>query len=123
MSHVDINKFIHNEEIVSRDPAGNMLDLPPWDEQEAERLAQHEGITLTQDHWNVVHFLREYHRRNGRAQSGRVLSAALEQAFNDYGGRRWLYTLFPRGPVVQGSRIAGLPLPPYSSDASFGYVE
>ncbi|WP_127477159.1 TusE/DsrC/DsvC family sulfur relay protein [Sulfurivermis fontis] len=123
MSHVDINKFIHNAESVSRDPDGHMLELPPWDEREAARLAQEEGIALTADHWNVVHFLREHYRRNGRAPSGRVLSAALEEAFNDYGGRRWLYSLFPRGPVVQGSRIAGLPLPPYSADASFGSVE
>lgn len=123
MIHADINKFIHSEEGTGLDPAGHMLDLPPWDEAEAARLAREEGIALTADHWSVVHFLREYYRRHGRAPSGRVLSAALEDAFSDHGGRRWLYTLFPRGPVVQGSRIVGLPLPPYSTDTSFGSVE
>lgn len=123
MSSVDINKYIHSSGEAGLDPAGHMLDLPPWNEEEAEQLARAEGITLTEEHWNVVRFLREHYRRNGRAESGRVLTAALDHAFRDHGGRRWLYTLFPRGPVVQGSRIAGLPLPPYSADASFGYVE
>lgn len=123
MTHADISKFIRSEENAGLDPEGHMLDLPPWDEQEAERLARDEGITLSEDHWTVLRFLREHYRRNGRAESGRVLTAALEHAFGEHGGRRWLYTLFPRGPVVQGSRIAGLPLPPYSADVSFGYVE
>lgn len=121
MGHVDINKYI--QQSINRDPEGHMLDLPPWSEGEAERLARDEGITLTPAHWDVVRFMREHYRRNGRAESGRVLSKVLDQAFQDHGGRRWLYTLFPRGPVAQSSRIAGLPLPPYTEDPSFGSVE
>lgn len=123
MGHVDISKYIHGEEAVRRDPEGHMFDLPAWDEAEAERLAREEGITLTAAHWDVVRFVREHYRRHGRAESGRVLSGALDHAFHDHGGRRWLYTLFPHGPVAQASRIAGLPLPPYTTDASFGSAE
>jgi tRNA 2-thiouridine synthesizing protein E len=123
MGHVDISKYIHSEEAVRRDPEGHMLDLPAWDEAEAERLAREEGITLTTAHWDVVRFVREHYRRHGRAESGRALSGVLDQAFHDHGGRRWLYTLFPHGPVAQASRIAGLPLPPYTTDASFGSAE
>lgn len=123
MGHVDINKFIHRGGDVSRDPEGHMLGLPAWDEEIAEELARKEGIKLTPAHWDVVRFVREHFRRHGRADSGRVLSEALDMAFHDHGGRRWLYTLFPHGPVAQASRIAGLPLPPYTTDASFGSAE
>jgi sulfur relay (sulfurtransferase) DsrC/TusE family protein len=47
----------------------------------------------------------------------------LEEKFCDNRGRKELYEMFPGGPVSQASRIAGLPLPPYSSDSSFGSVE
>lgn len=123
MPHIDINKFIRRDEAVDREMDGYLLDLPEWDEQEAERLAREEEITLTPDHWTVVKFVREHYIHNGRARSGRVLSAVLDEEFAHRGGRRWLYQLFPRGPVAQSSRIAGLPLPPYTIDRSFGSVE
>lgn len=123
MTNADITKFILNEQAVERDPDGNMFELPPWDMATAERLAAAERLDMTEEHWEVIRFLRDRFRRCGMAKSGRVLTEELEQAFSDRGGRRYLYGLFPHGPVGQGSRIAGLPLPAFTEDPSFGSSE
>lgn len=123
MINADINKFIEGQTSSGSDPEGYLLDLPRWSDEVAERLAAAEGITLTAEHWEVIHLLRERYRRSGPAKSGRVLAEELDRAFHDRGGGKYLYRLFPRGPVAQGSRIAGLPLPAYTTDPSFGSVE
>lgn len=96
------------------------LELGEWSEDIARALAQKEGLDLTPDHLEVARFLRRYYLQNGLAEDGRELSTALESEFDARGGRRFLHQLFPEGPVAQGSRIAGLPVPPYTEDASFG---
>jgi TusE/DsrC/DsvC family sulfur relay protein len=96
------------------------LDLQEWNRRKGELLAAKEDIRLTEMHWEVIDFLRGYYLRNGRARSGRELAEALDRAFVGQGGRKFLYRLFPDGPVSQGSRIAGLPEPRYSADGSFG---
>jgi tRNA 2-thiouridine synthesizing protein E len=89
----------------------------------AQQQAEAEGIRLTDEHQEIVMYLRERHREQGRASSAREILRELEERFADGRGRRSLYELFPGWPVTQASRIAGLPLPPYASDASFGSVE
>ncbi|NIP73358.1 MAG: TusE/DsrC/DsvC family sulfur relay protein [Gammaproteobacteria bacterium] len=119
----DINKYIRSGEPFDPEHANHLQDLEGWDENQAQRSAGREGIELTAEHWEVIRFLREDYAKNGRARSGRVLSERLDEAFTSHGGRKHLYRLFPNGPVVQGSRIAGLPLPEYSRDDSFGYSQ
>jgi tRNA 2-thiouridine synthesizing protein E len=123
MAGVDINKYIADREAMGRDPEGYMMDLEPWSEAQAKGCAEEEGIELEGGHWEVIHFLRERFLHEGQAKSGRHVLDALDQAFADRGGKRYLYTLFPGGPVTQGSRLAGLPLPPYTTDPSFGSHE
>jgi len=48
---------------------------------------------------------------------------ALEEAFHLEGGLRYLHRLCPGGPVAQGCRLAGLPVPPGAVDKSFGSVQ
>jgi tRNA 2-thiouridine synthesizing protein E len=116
---LDINKAT----TTPRDPEGNMYGLEPWSPLTAHRQAEAEGLFLTDEHWEIVIYLRERYRERGGAGSAREVLKELEARFSDGHGRRSLYELFPGGPVGQASRIAGLPLPPYSSDPSFGSAE
>lgn len=120
---LDINNAINNEALQRQDPEGNMYDLDHWSPLLVKQMAREEGIEeLTEAHWHVIYTLRNLYRDNGRATSARAVMHVLEQDFVDEGGRRFLYELFPKGPVSQGSRLAGVPAPPYSSDPSFGWA-
>jgi tRNA 2-thiouridine synthesizing protein E len=119
---LDINKAILSR-LSQHDPEGNMFGLASWSPLTAHRLAEAEGLNLTEEHWEIIIYLRERYREHGNAKSAREILRELEEKFTDGHGRRSLYELFPGGPVGQASRIAGLPLPPYSSDPSFGSVE
>ena len=52
----------------------------------------------------------------------RELVDAMNERFHARGGNRYLYLLFPGGPVAQGCEIAGLRVPSGSVDKSFGSV-
>ena len=118
---LDANKATTSR-LALNDPEGNLFDLASWSPLSAQRQAEAESLQLTEEHWEIVIYLRERYREHGRAGSAREILRELEAKFTDGNGRRSLYELFPGGPVSQASRIAGLPPPPYSSDPSFGSV-
>ncbi|MET0104626.1 MAG: TusE/DsrC/DsvC family sulfur relay protein [Sedimenticola sp.] len=93
-----------------------------WTEELARQLAAEENVELTPDHWDVIHFVRGHCEQHGTSCSARLMLKAMTGQFKHQGGKRYLYTLFPRGPVVQACKIAGIPLPAYSLDLSFGSV-
>lgn len=102
------------------DPNGNLEDLPPWSLAEAEQRALDLNLDMSTDHWDVVMLLRDYYCDSGREADARQMLEALDREFAEEGGRRFLYRLFPGGPITQGSFIAGIPLPSNSTDISFG---
>lgn len=114
---LDINKAT----TIANDPEGNMFGLAPWSPLSAQQQAEAEGVFLTDEHWEIIMYLRERYRERGVATSAREIMQELQEKFSEH-GKRSLYELFPGGPVSQASRIGGVPLPPYSSDPSFGSV-
>lgn len=116
----DIMKFITGEGAIEKDPAGNLVGLDDWSEDIATKLARELKIELAPDHWEVIHFLRDFYRQHGQVLHARPVLQALEERFAKKGGRKYLYRLFPGGAVTQASRIAGLPVPKDSVDPSFG---
>lgn len=120
---LDINKLTKDDHLSKLDPEGNLFDLSPWSPLHAQRQAKAEGLYLSDEHWEVIYYLRERYRVHGGARTARNILMELEKIFCPDGDNRHLYELFPGGPVSQASRIAGLPLPPYSSDPSFGSVK
>ena len=86
-----------------------VLDM--WNEDIGRALAADEDLKLSDAHLAVIYSLREHFLEHGFAKAGRVLGDMLDARFADAGGRKYLRRLFPNGPVAQGMRIAGLPVP------------
>jgi tRNA 2-thiouridine synthesizing protein E len=116
----DILKRIHSPASVRNDPNGNLFGAIPWSEHEAIERAVEIGITMNDNQWDIVLFVRDYYRGRGDEASAREVMKALGEEFAGDGGRKWLYQCFPGGPVNQASFIAGIPIPSGASDPSFG---
>jgi len=98
--------------VLETDPEGYLRDISEWDASVAERMARADGIELTESHWEVIRFLREYYDEYGVAPAIRILTKAMaRQMGREKGNTRYLYRLFPDGPAKQACRYAGLPKP------------
>jgi TusE/DsrC/DsvC family sulfur relay protein len=92
-----------------------------WSRENAEEMARREGMALTEEHWQVVCALQEFYARHDEASINvRELHDALDEYFHPEGGIKYLYQLFPKGPVAQGCRLAGLQAPAGAQDKGFG---
>lgn len=101
-----------NGKTVEVTETGYLVDLNDWDQAVAQQLAIEEGIeTLTDQHWDVLHYLRdEYINNNGNQPMERaILKAMAEKWDNKKLSSKDLYILFPRAPSKQGLKVAGLP--------------
>lgn len=101
-------------------PNGFLVELDDWSEDLAHSLATQENIKLTDEHIDVLNYLRKYYDKNGQGYNARTLLTVMEFEFGKWEGKRHLYELFPKGPVSQGCKLAGIPLPPNCNDPSFG---
>jgi TusE/DsrC/DsvC family sulfur relay protein len=95
-----------------------------WTDKIAVKTAQQEGLKLTEEHWRVVRALQEFFAKHEQsaAINVRELHDALDEKFHSNGGMKFLYNLFPGGPVAQGCRVAGLKAPAGAVDKGFGSV-
>ncbi len=94
------------------DEEGYLVNLSDWDEGIAKYLADEEKVALTDNHWEVINFLREYYSEYQIAPAIRVLTKAIGKKLGpDKGNNKYLYELFPYGPAKQACKIAGLPKP------------
>lgn len=119
---LDINKLVMAENMAPCEADDYLNDLDTWSEDMARAQARQEGIELSDTHLDVICYLRDHYAECGQAPNARTLLKAMEQAYVEQGGRKFLYALFPRGPVTQGCRLAGLPTPSGNADPSFGSV-
>lgn len=91
---------------------GNLIDLHRWNSHVAYFMAKQEGIELSEDHWEVINFLREFYFTYGISPMVKIIMKYMaEDIGKERANKEYLYSLFPKGPARQGSRIAGLPEP------------
>lgn len=97
---------------VEVDENGFLAHVDDWNKNVADYFAQAEGITMSDKHWEVVNFLREYYQECRIAPVKKILVRALERKFGpEKGNENYIYELFPAGPAKQACKIAGLPRP------------
>lgn len=88
------------------DEDGFIADTSLWSEDVAKALATTEGIdNLTEEHWKVIRFLREYYLKFNVAPPIRML--CKQTGFQ----LKYIYQLFPTGPAKGACKLAGLPKP------------
>jgi len=101
-----------NGKTYETDEEGYLTDINEWNEDVAKILAENENINMTEQHWEVINFLREYYNEFQIAPAVRVLTKAIgKQLGEEKGNSKYLYELFPYGPAKQACKIAGLPKP------------
>lgn len=99
-----------DDRAVHTDSEGYLLDLKDWSEAFARALARQEGLVLTDEHWQVIRFLRAHFQEHAVQPQVRVMIRHFSQAWGpERGSNHHLHDLFPRGgPQKQGNRLAGL---------------
>ena len=88
------------------DEDGFLQEPGIWDEIVARDFATSEGVPeLTEAHWKVIHYLRNYYLQFGIAPMIRKLCKETGLKLNE------IYQLFPSGPAKGACKLAGLPKP------------
>lgn len=101
-----------NEQQFPTDEFGYLKNLNDWSEELAVAIAAKDGVVLSEAHWEIVHFVREFYQEYKTSPAIRMLVKALAQKFGEEkGNSRYLQRLFPEGPAKQATKIAGLPKP------------
>jgi len=90
---------------------GYLESLDDWDKDVAGMIAAAEGLSLTQDHWDVIEYLRDaYFNHNGEQPNNRAILKAMQDKWPDRKvDNKTLFDLYPGNPSKQAGKIAGLP--------------
>jgi tRNA 2-thiouridine synthesizing protein E len=103
--------MVTRERTVSTDDEGYLVDPSDWSAEVAGEMARQEGLALTDVHWIVINFMREYFEQHQIAPDARHVIKHLGSRPGCGEGRNELFRLFPYGYVKQACRIAGMRKP------------
>jgi len=99
-----------NGKTIETDDNGNLVNPHEWSKDVAIALAAADDVVLTQEHWDVLEYLRdEYTNNNGNQPMERQINKDMSKRWGKKISSKDLYNLFPLAPSKQGNRIAGLP--------------
>ena len=102
-----------NAQMLGTTDDGFLVEGDQWDETVARQLAEHIPLTLTEAHWEIIAFIREYHARFRHLPNNRMFVKAVSKALGpEKGNSRYLNALFAGSPVKFTCMVAGLPKPP-----------
>ena len=84
---------------------GYLTDPSQWTREIAVEIAKELDIELTEKHWEVIQYLQKDFKETGKIPTIRRMK-------KDGGiDTKALYNLFPEGPLVKATKVAGLSKP------------
>jgi len=86
------------------DEDGYLKNLDDWTPELSEYMAQQDGLTLTEQHWEVINFLRDYYQKYQIAPMIKILVKEMAKMFGpEKGNTKYLYGLFQM--VLQNKHV------------------
>ncbi len=101
---------------IATDEEGYLADRSQWNKDVAVALANDEHIDMSETHWGLIDYVRQYYAENQVHATMHMLVKNLGtvsgKTFHEEKGYvNYLYQLFPNDPIRQLCKIAGLPKP------------
>lgn len=93
---------------IERTENGYLVNSQDWNEDIAKELFAEEGIEPTQEHWDVVNYVRE-ETLGGNEPNERGIMKAMGKKWGKKVSSKEMYQMFPEMPSKQGLKIGGCP--------------
>ena len=104
--------LIADGQVLETDKEGYLTDFTQWSDTVAQAIANKEEIEMTEERWQVVHFVRDFYEKYDTSPAIRALVKAMQNEYGpEKGNSRYLYRLFPKGAAKIATKLAGLPKP------------
>jgi TusE/DsrC/DsvC family sulfur relay protein len=87
------------------DGEGYLLDRAEWTPAIAEEIARRDGYEISEERWKYINAAREMYEANAVVPPIRKFAKAMEVE------AKYLYELFPKGPMKMICKVGGLPKP------------
>ena len=95
-----------NGKKIELDEDGFIVEPDDWSIELVSAFAKDEGVNeLTENHWKVINYLRDYFKQFGIAPMIRKLCKDTGFSLKE------IYEMFPSGPAKGACKLAGLPKP------------
>ena len=95
-------------ESVERTENGYLVNANDWNEDIATELFAEEGIEPTQEHWDVVNYVRA-ETLDGNEPNERGIMKEMGKKWGRKVKSKEMYDMFPGMPSKQGLKIGGCP--------------
>jgi len=105
---------------IETDEEGYLINRDDWSDEVAEQIAfqqaRQDNVTLTETHWGLIHYFRDYYDEYKVHPTMHKLVMTLGKHHGEHYHEKkeyekFLYDTFPHGPVQELCKLAGLPKP------------
>lgn len=88
---------------------GFLVNAEDWNEAVGAAIAAQEGVPMTEQHWDIIHYLRdEHYNNNSNEPNERTILKDMTKKWGTKPTSKDMYNMFPGMPSKQGRKIAGL---------------